>query len=742
MRRILNVLIATVVTLVLCLLAGQRIIHATAENEVTYRAETTAMAWFKNVSQDSGFFDALLMKTDMTPEDVRYIQRHLGSDDVFRFKLFDVSGRLLFVSDALHQTIPSEITVNASPPMNVGTHAASAVAVIASGLPSTKVQNGLNKENRPDYYAESYIPIQHKGRSIGVLEAYVDTTAAYHQISGNFKAMALKISTLAVAVLSVPLGFAVLFWTQLNRSNKALERARSKAENTEKMKSAFLANLSHEIRTPMNGIIAMSELLDRSDLDAEQRSLSSTISQSASALLTIINDILDFSKIEAGKMRLMNEPFDPVCLTQDVAALFAPAAADKSVEVQVESRLPLGAHVMGDSGRLRQCLLNIVGNAVKFTPSGHVAIWIGHNSRKDLVIRVTDSGVGIAADKLEGIFNEFVQADNCQTRRFEGTGLGLAITRRFIELMRGTLTVTSQLGDGSCFEINLPLARTTAPQPNVQYWARVLRTLEHKRILVIDPSHISRSAIDSAFAQFGASVLLATGLDDARQKLAELQHADTLDLCIISDSCLPERQHISDLPALASVPQIVVLGANQDHIQDDPEQTGFSGMFRKPIRHEALASACLKALGTPVPSSGCDNDKPKDTTASLTGKTLLLAEDNATNQLVVQKLLAQTGVTIRIANNGQEACALYEQEQPDFVLMDIAMPVMHGHDATRIIRELELATNLSPRPIVALTANASSEDRAACLASGMTDFLAKPIRRAELLSVLDRHHAE
>ncbi|WP_417206033.1 response regulator [Antarctobacter sp.] len=738
MARTLIVIVLTLTGLVTCLWQGNRLAYNTSEQELALRAETWAQMWVRHIGNESGLIDALMQGEQVTGDEWTRIAAGVHNDNVFRFKLFDAQGQLLYDSDK-----GAQMAVGA-PGAHVDTsHNPDLATVLRSRQPLTKLFSGVGR-NRPANYAESFLPIVNGPDLMAVLEIYTDVTFAAQQTRPLFRNLVLSVGLLMVSGMLLPLGFLLVLWVQLEKSNRRLQVSRQRAEDAERTKSEFLANMSHEIRTPMNGVIAMSELLEQSALDDEQRSLTRTITQSSVALLSIINDILDFSKVEAGKMQVHEESFDLLAVVHDAATLFSPVAAAKSVEVAIECTLAPPFFVVSDPARLRQCLLNVIGNAVKFTLAGHVHVWIGQTEMGEVSIKVTDTGVGIAEDMLDHVFEEFSQIEDGRTRRFEGTGLGLAITLRLTRLLGGTLTARSRKGAGSVFEFRFPFAAAQAPLREKTYWSTATERLAGHRVLVVEGFDINRRALRTMLEFLDVKPVFARDQEGAKSLLSALVRQRTPpDLCLI-DSALDGKAHetlrkdLEHITGEGCMPCVLMVGAGQEVSSDRLQSLGYATVLRKPLDMHGLAAVLSGALGAPLdatPSSddatGDANDRP------LAGKTVLVAEDNATNRLVIQKLLAGSGAKLEMATNGEEAVEFYQRLRPDLVLMDVSMPVMNGYESTRHIRAHEAQANLATCPIVALTANALPEDENACRAAGMSDFLTKPVRRAELLDTLD-----
>ncbi|RUZ22164.1 MULTISPECIES: response regulator [unclassified Mesorhizobium] len=532
-----------------------------------------------------------------------------------------------------------------------------------------------------------------------------------------------------------------------------------KAEAADRAKSEFLANMSHEIRTPMNGVLGMAELLAKTDLTPRQKTFTDVIVKSGNALLTIINDILDFSKINAGQLTLDPAPFRLSEAVEDVATLVSARVAEKNLEliVRVDPRLP--AHVVGDAGRFRQIITNLLGNAVKFTEKGHVLIDVGGEIVNDVVqlkIRVEDTGIGIPAEKLQNVFEKFAQVDGSSTRRHEGTGLGLAIAARLVDLMAGKIGVESEIGRGSVFWFAVPLAAHQAAARD----EIVPVDVTGARVLVIDDNPVNREILleqlrswsfDCAAAESGAVGLAF--LDRAFQLGAAVD-------CIILDYQMPgmngadvaraiaSDSRLSSIPVvlLTSVDQVdfgkmiidfgiaahltkparsaVLLGTVISVVQKARSQVGKAQFVREPIVQAPPAAppAFTVIRGPALPVAAA----PESTTTPNGPIDILIAEDNDVNQLVFGQILNGLGLSYRIAGNGRTAVEMYRALRPKLILMDVSMPEMNGYEATRAIRAMETSTG-THIPIIGVTAHALKGDRDKCIESGMDDYLPKPV---------------
>jgi signal transduction histidine kinase/DNA-binding response OmpR family regulator len=549
----------------------------------------------------------------------------------------------------------------------------------------------------------------------------------------------------------------------LVRTNEQLESAKQLAEAATRAKSDFLSTMSHEIRTPMNGVLGMTNLLLETGLSNEQMDYALTVRSSGEALLAIINDILDFSKMEAGKMTIEPICFDLGVAVEEVVELLGTRAAEKNLDLILGYAQNAPRRIVGDPGRIRQILINLIANAIKFTHCGHVLVRIAcedpETSPARFTFSVEDTGIGIAEDKLPSLFDKFTQADTSTTRTYGGTGLGLSISKRLVELMDGQLTAASVLGEGSQFSFQLPLPLDSGDPAALPY--RTI-SLDGARVLVVDDNALNLRIVAEQLASTGAEVTCASSGAAACSILRDAHEAQRPFHIAVLDYLMPEMDGEMLAKSLKSDGRfsalLLVMLSSSAQKSDGARfrSVGFSAYLVKPCRAAVLREALTtlwSALsdGRTVPEIVTRHTLaeariqyggkkvPQGTHRSQwTPSRVLLAEDNPVNQKLAQRLLEKAGCQVDVVANGLEAVRLWEECLFDIILMDCQMPEMDGYEATREIRFREIRRGQVRTPIVAITANTMLGDREKCLDAGMDDFISKPIPDGAIGRVLQR----
>jgi CheY-like chemotaxis protein/anti-sigma regulatory factor (Ser/Thr protein kinase) len=528
-----------------------------------------------------------------------------------------------------------------------------------------------------------------------------------------------------------------------------MRRAKDAAEEASRVKSEFLANMSHEIRTPLNGIMGMTDLALGTEITTEQHEYLDTVKQSADSLLVVINDILDFSKIEAGKVDLELVDFNLRDCLESTLKILAFRADQKGLELLCEIAPEAPEVVRGDSSRLRQIVTNLVGNAIKFTNEGEVAMKVEVKSQADdnrtLQFTVSDTGIGILREKQALVFNPFSQADTSTTRKYGGTGLGLTISARLVELMGGRIWLESEVGRGTNFFFTVQVK--SSEMPSVVGSIAPPEILRGVKVLVVDDNLTNRRILDGMLKRWEMRPTLVEGGEEALAELSAAREVGAPYGLILTDMHMPKMdgfslvERIRQRPELATATIMMLTSAGHRGDADRCRELGVAAYLLKPIRQSELREAVAQVLGAREQTGAIPlvtRYSLQDARDPMMVLRILVAEDNAVNQRLVIRLLEKRGHRVVLAADGRQAIEALDQGSFDLVFMDVQMPETDGLEATGIIRKKEEKTG-KHQPIIALTAHAMTGDRDRCLAAGMDGYLTKPIRPQELDQILDSY---
>ena len=600
---------------------------------------------------------------------------------------------------------------------------------------------------------ERVVPLQLLRDNVWIGVAYAASASIAGLVFASFDKFGAPVLFAAIPIIGMFVSTLHFYFRHAEASQRVqaerlasaeLRMAKELAETASRAKSQFLANMSHEIRTPMNGVLGMAELLAETGLSDKQRRLVGMIQASGESLLTIINDILDYSKIEAGRLDLEKVEFAPLAVLEDMTELLAARAQAKGLELIVRADDDAPAWVSGDPHRLRQVLLNLVGNAIKFTHVGEVVVRCmrersaaGPDGQDMLRFEVSDTGIGIPPEKTARLFQAFAQADGSTTRRFGGTGLGLVIAKELAQLMGGDIGVESQPHRGSTFWFTIRVANPHSPTGPAPF----VHSLAGRRLLVVDDNATTRSVIEHLARGWGLEVASAADGTKALELLRDAADRGQPFALALVDMAMPRMNGVTLARAikadraLARMPVVMLTSLGRDDEIATARLSGACAYLGKPVRRAEMRHVVAEAL---FPTSGSPSDefaapKPRP---QLAGR-VLLAEDNPVNQAVAVGMLESLGLAVDVAANGLEAIDKFAHGRYDVALVDCQMPEIDGYAATSEIRRREEGTNRRV-PIVALTANALEGDREVCIASGMDDYVAKPFSRDQLMAVLSR----
>jgi signal transduction histidine kinase/DNA-binding response OmpR family regulator len=531
-------------------------------------------------------------------------------------------------------------------------------------------------------------------------------------------------------------------------TEESLRQSRQEAEAASLAKSEFLANMSHEIRTPMNGVIGMLSLLEDTPLSEEQKDFVETANLSANALLELINDILDFSKMEAGKLELSSLDFDLRSLLDSVVKPLALRAQEKNLELICAASPDVPDRLEGDPGRLRQILINLIGNAVKFTDQGEISVMVDtleSNAEGEALLkfRIRDTGIGIPEEKIHILFQKFHQLDSSNTRKYGGTGLGLAIARQLSELMGGEIGVESREENGTEFWFTARFRSAKSPSPLLNDIRKV--DLAGSRVFIVDDNATNRYVLRKQLQAWGVDVMEADSGKNALRELERLACEGTRIDALILDMQMPAMdgvtlsEEIRKNPMYAQTPRLLLTSIGPQGLNERLKHAGFAAWMNKPVRQSDLFDGLATALDqnhTDPNNSPSPALKHSEKSSQTQAYRILLAEDNPVNQRVACKLLENEGFSVCTVGNGREALDFLKEHSVDLVLMDVQMPIMDGFEATRTLRDPESECPYPDLPVLAMTAHAMEGDKERCLESGMNGYISKPISKVLLMEAI------